>query len=208
MLHKLFPIIIAGLLSTGTLLGQQDNVKWNFWNPEYKCYVGSSAILVANLLPNPPSYYQLNFGYWITPKDVISLEAITWKYPAHTGIPYGSSFDDESEEYPGSIREYGVGVVYQRFLWKGLYTFLQALPLRRIYLDEDDKTIQKGFRLFSTLRLGYHIPLFKNRFFIEPSIAATFWPVDTNVPESFKRQDDKWNKYFLGEPGLHFGFKF
>lgn len=176
--------------------------------PYYRFYIGSSAFVLGNLGADPPSFYQLNFGYRLTPKDVISLEAITWKYDAPLGIPYGPSYGDKSENYPGSIREYGVGAVYQRFLWKDLYTSLQVLPLMRIYLDEDDETIQHGFRLFSTFRVGYHIPLLKNRFFIEPSIAATFWPVSTNVPEEFAAKDEKWNKYFLFEPGFHLGVKF
>ena len=62
--------------------------------------------------------------------------------------------------------------------------------------------------LFMTYRLGYHVQLFKNRFFIEPSVAMTHWPVKTNVPESFARLDSKWPSYFLFEPGLHFGVKF
>jgi hypothetical protein len=199
-------IIAIIFLCVGTLLGQQDNSETN---PYYKkWYVGSSAFMLGNFAPDPPSFYQLNFGYRVTPKDVISLEAITWKNSAPIGIPYGSSFGEDSENYPGSIREYGIGVVYQRFIWKGLYTSLQALPLRTIYLDENDKTIQKGFKLFSTFRIGYHIQLFKNRFFVEPSIAFTYWPVNNNVPLDFKVKDDKWNNYFLFEPGLHFGVKF
>ena len=59
-----------------------------------------------------------------------------------------------------------------------------------------------------TYRLGYHVPLFKNRFFIEPSVAVTHWPINTNVPESFAALEHKWPKYFLLEPGLHFGYKF
>lgn len=35
----------------------------------------------------------------------------------------------EEEEYPGSVREYGLGVAYQRFLWKDAYTAVHALPL-------------------------------------------------------------------------------
>ena len=177
-------------------------------NPKYRRYVGSTTLMVANFLPDPPSLFQLNAGYWLSSKDVISLEVITWTYHAPLGIPYGPTWGNEAEDYPGSIREYGIGVVYQRFLWKRLYTSLQVLPLRRIYRDPDDKSMQRGFQLFSTLRLGYHVPLFKDRFFIEPSLAATFWPVSTNVPAGFKAQDDKWNNYFLGEPGLHFGVKF
>lgn len=59
-----------------------------------------------------------------------------------------------------------------------------------------------------TYRLGYQVALFKNRFFIEPSVAATHCPVNTNVPEAFAKLENKWNNHFLFEPGLHFGVKF
>jgi hypothetical protein len=204
-LQKTILIFMIGFLSLGTLFAQpapKDAC------PSYRCFVGSTAFVLGNLAPDPPSFYQLNIGYRITPKDVISLEAITWTYKAPLGIPYGPSKGDERENYPGSIREYGVGITYQRFLWKGLYASLQVIPLKRIYRDENDQTIQKGFQLFSTFRIGYHIPLFKNRLFIEPSLASTFWPVSTNVPQSFAAKDAKWNRFFLFEPGLHFGLNF
>jgi len=205
MLLKLFPQLIIGLLCIGSVAAQQNK---NDSTRYYECYVGTSAFLLGNLSPNSPSFYQLNVGYRITPKDVVSLELITWKYSAPLGIPYGPSFGDKANNYPGNVREYGVGVVYQRFLWKGLYKSLQVIPLKKIYRDEEDKILQKGFQLFSTLRLGYHISFFKNRCFIEPSIASTFWPISTNVPEDFLAKDKEWNRYFLFEPGLHFGFKF
>ena len=43
-------------------------------------FVGSSAFVLANAFPDPPSFYQLNLGYRLTRKDAISLEAITWMY--------------------------------------------------------------------------------------------------------------------------------
>ena len=45
----------------------------------YKRYfVGSTLFLLGNLSPvNPPGFAQLNLGYRITGKDVISLELIT-----------------------------------------------------------------------------------------------------------------------------------
>ncbi len=204
-LQKKSLVFMIGFLSLGTLFAQpapQDA------SPSYRCFVGSSALVLGNLAADPPSFYQLNIGYRITPKDVISLEAITWTYKAPLGIPFGPSWGDAGENYPGSIREYGIGVTYQRFLWKGLYTSLQVIPFKRIYRDGDKNTIQKGFQLFSTFRIGYHIPLFKNRLFIEPSIASTFWPISTNVPPSFAEKDARWNRFFLFEPGLHFGLNF
>lgn len=203
MRRRIAQAIGIGVLSAGALFGQPGGKG----ALTYPCFVGSSAFILANLAPDPPSFYQLNFWYRVTPQDVISLEVITWKFDAPLGIPYGSSFGDESEEYPGSIREYVIGVVYQRFLWKEVYTSLQVLPLKSTYLDEDDDKIQGGFRLFSTFRLGYHWS-FQDRFFIEPSIASTYWPVTTNVPAAFAEKDKKWNNYFLFEPGLHVGIGF
>ena len=204
MIQRSIQILFAGIVSLGSAFGQLSSN-----DPLYhRCFIGTSAFVLGNLAPDPPSFYQLNFGYRITPKDVLSIEAITWRYDAPLGIPYGPSFDAKSEKYPGSIREYGIGLVYQRFLWKNLYTSLQTIPFTRIYRDESDNFIQRGFQLFMTFRLGYHIQLFKNRFFIEPSVAATCWPVSTNVPEGFAEKDSKWPNYFLFEPGMHVGVKF
>ncbi len=76
------------------------------------------------------------------------------------------------------------------------------------HFDEKNKKIQNGYQLFITYRLGYHIPLFKNRSFEEPGIALSHRLIETNQPESFKAINDKWPKTFFPEPGLHFGVKF
>jgi len=148
----------------------------------------------------------LNNGYRITPKDAIIVEAITWKSHAPLGIPLGQETDEE--KFPGYVRDIGIGVAYQRFLYRGLYSTIHATPSVQQYFTLDDKKIQNGFQLFCTLRLGYHIKLFKNRMFIEPSICATTRPVNTNLPKSFQVQEDKWSKFFIGEPGLYFGINF
>lgn len=172
-------------------------------------FVGSSAFMLMNLVPleDPPFFYQLNYGYRLTTKDVVSVEAITWTYNAPLGIPWGPSYGSEDEAFPGSVRAYGLGVAYQRFLWKGIYAAVHALPMRQIFFDAAGEKIGSGFQLFMTLRAGYHLELFDNRFFVEPSIAATYWPINTNLPASFREKEERWPKYFLFEPGLHFGVK-
>lgn len=171
--------------------------------------VGTSMIMLANLVPmdEPPHFYQLNIGYQLTPQDRLSVEAMTWRYYRPLGIPYGDSFDAPEEAYPGHIREYGIGLDYQRLLWRGVYTSLTAVPFWREYYDTRNQKIGNGSQLFLTLRFGYHFQV-KNRFFIEPSVAFTAWPVKTNVPEGFATMDKKWPSYFLFEPGLHFGLLF
>ncbi len=171
-----------------------------------KFYVGSTFTMLGNFVPGPaPKFVQLNIGYRITPKDVISIEAKTWNYHWPLGIPYGKDYEAPAEKYPGYAKEFGIGIVYQRFLWKGAYASVDASNMSVNYMDENNKKIQNGYTLFMTYRLGYHFQFFKNRFFIEPSIAMTHWPVKTNVPESFARLEDDWPNYFLFEPGLHFG---
>lgn len=138
-------------------------------DPAYKKYfVGSSLFMLGNLATrNKPDFVQLNFGYRITTKDVVSIELITWKYAWPLGIPYGKSFEAQEEKYPGYVREVGVALAYQRFLWKGAYAAAHAFNARQTYFDEDNKKIQNGYQLFMTYRIGYHIQLFKNSFFIE-----------------------------------------
>lgn len=171
-------------------------------------FVGTSLFMAMNAAVDPsPGFYQLNAGYWLTKKDVISVEAITWAYHRALGTPWGPDMSDPAQAYPGYVRAYGVGVAYQRYLWQGLYAAMHALPLLQQFKAPDGKTIQEGFQLFMTLRLGYHFSFCDDHVFIEPSIAVTHWPVNTNVPADFARLDNRWSSYFI-EPGLHVGFKF
>lgn len=172
-------------------------------------YVGTSLFMLANLVPDdhPPVFFQLNAGYELTPDDRLSIEAITWRYYHPLGIPYGESQGSDAEAYPGHVREHGVGLAYQRSLWEGIFSSISVVPFLRQYHDASGDKIGDGFQLFVTLRAGYHLRLW-DRVFIEPSIAATCWPVSTNVPAGFAAQDAKWPSYFLLEPGLHAGVVF
>lgn len=176
-----------------------------------KFHVGSSAFMLMNFNTNDPDaaeFYQLNLGYQLTAKNVISMEAATWKYAWPLGIPYGKSKTALAEKYPGYVRTFGIAFVYQHFWWKGAYTSIHAMNALQRYMDKDNQHMRNGYQLFMTYRLGYHFPLFKDRFFIEPSLAITHWPISTNVPEAFAALEKKWPNYFLFEPGLHVGMRF
>lgn len=175
-----------------------------------KFFIGSSFIMLANLVldEDSPEFVQLNLGYRFTPKDVISLELTTWKYSWSLGIPYGEFFDAPEEKFPGYIREYGFALGYQHFWWKGLYTSIHVMSAWQSFVNDNDNKIDNGFQFFNTYRLGYNFSFFKNRFFIQPSIAVTHRTYHSQMPDSFKKLDDKWSKFFFGEPGLHFGINF
>lgn len=170
-------------------------------------FLSSSLFMVANLFPNPPRFFQLNYGRRLTDNDTLLIEAITWTYDAPLGIPWGPDFEDPQHDFPGYVRDIGVGVAYQRFWWRGLFSTVHATPFYQTYHDPDRDRIQAGFQLFVVGRLGYHFSLRGGRAFIEPSVACTSWPINTNLPDGFAALEDRWPSYFLAEPGLNIGFR-
>jgi hypothetical protein len=173
-------------------------------------FVGSTLFLLGNFATtNKPEFAQLNVGYRITGRDVISIEFITWKYAWPLGINpfFSKSYGKLEEKFPGYIRDYGFALAYQRFFWKGLYTAVHIMPMRQTFVDDSDNKVDSGFQIFNSYRIGYHIKLFKDKFFIQPSIGIAGRPYHTEMPDGFKQKDDKWPKY-TPEPGLHIGFNF
>lgn len=197
-------ILLASNLQANAQYAEQDST-YRRW------FIGSTIFLLGNFATtNPPDFVQLNVGYRITGKDVITLEPKTWKYAWPNGIhPFlNSSYGKPEEKFPGYVREYGISIAYQRFLWKGLYADLNVMPSLQDFVSDKGKKIDNGFQIFNTYRIGYHIKLFKDRFFIQPSFAMTHRAYHTQLPDGFKQLDDKWPKIVFPEPGLHFGFNF
>ncbi len=154
-------------------------------------------------------HYELHVGYKLTQNDNIGIKLATWKMFAPMGMPMQEQLKfDEQNFYPGRVRESGIGVTYQRMLWKGLFATIEALPQLKTYINENNNKIGNGFKLYITFHVGYHISFFKDRLYLEPQIHCNYWPIDTNTPQRFRAMDDKWNNYFLFEPDLYIGFKF
>lgn len=205
MRKKVFLLVTAFTFIFSSVYGQ--NVAKDSIYKKY--FIGSTFFMLGNLSSkNKPDFVQLNLGYRISQKDVVSVEAKTWKYAWSLGIPYGNSFEADDEKFPGYIREYGIALTYQRFLWKGLYAQIHVMNAKQTFVDNNGKKIGNGYQMFNQYRLGYQIKLFKNVFFIEPSLAITHRPIQSKMPEAFAKLNDKWPNYFIGEPGLHFGFNF
>jgi hypothetical protein len=70
-------------------------------------------------------------------------------------------------------------------LWKGLYTAVHAMNSSQKYYDSINNKIQKGYQLFMTYRVGYHIQFFSDHFFIQPGTALTHRSIETNQPQRF-----------------------
>lgn len=196
-------LILTSTLQVTAQYAKQDSTykKW---------FVGSTLFLLGNFAPiNAPNFAQLNLGYRITGKDVISLELITWKSQWPLGINpiYNKVYGTPEEKFPGYIRDFGIGLAYQRFFWKGLYGAVHVMPMLQKYVSKNGDNAGNGFMIFNTYRVGYHIKLFKDKFFLEPSVGIAGRPYHTKMPDDFKQKDDKWPKW-TPEPGLHFGYNF
>lgn len=179
--------------------------------PSYKFSLNTTWLSLVNFGPEATNtrHYEFHLKYQCSPKSKIGIKFATWKLFAPMGIPlWDPHLMKESEFYPGRLHEDGLGISYQRFLWKGLFTTVEILPQLKTYRDENKKKVGTGFKLYTSYHVGYHIPMFKNRMFIEPQIHCQYWPIDTNIPESFKVLDDQWNNYFLLEPNIYIGVKF
>lgn len=178
--------------------------------PYHKFSVSTPWLTFANFGPEETNTYMCEFhlGYKITPKDRIEIKVASWSLFEPMAIPWGPHKMQESEAYPGRLEENGIGITYQRLLWKGLFTQIEILPLWKTYLDENKKKIDDGFKLYTSYHLGYHIPLFNNRFYLEPQVHCNYWPIDSKAPQSFQEKESKWNNYFLFEPNLYIGINF
>jgi len=196
-----FALLLASSLQINARNAPQDST-FKRW------YVGSTMYLLGNFdKTNNPEYIQLNAGYRITPKDVVLFKFKRSVYNWPLGIPWGKLFDGQRETYQGHARILAPTIGYQRFWWKGVYTSVHALNAFEKYIDENNKKIGNGYTLYLDFYLGYQIKFFKNRFFFEPAIGISYWPVRINDPESFKAVEKKWPNYFI-QPGFDFGFNF
>ena len=181
----------------------------------YRIRVSTTWLSFANFGEEKTNtqHYEVHLKYSLTSKDIVGVKFATWSLFQPMGILWWDGLLDklesESEFYPGRLREIGLGVTYQRMVWKGLFVTIEILPQFKTYLDENNTRIGNGFKLYTSYHIGYHIPLFeKKNIFIEPQIHFQNWMIDTNTPSEFKSLDDKWRNYFLFEPNLYIGIKF
>jgi hypothetical protein len=190
--------------------GQQSEIN-------YKYRLSTPVITLGNIGKGGErtntQHVELHVKRQLSRKDIIGIKFATWRLFQPMGILWWDGLldkiDSQSEFYPGYLRETGLGVSYQRMLWKGLFATVEILPQLKTYLTEDNTKIANGFKLYTSYHIGYHIAFGKKkRFFIEPQIHSQNWIVDTKTPAAFKALDKKWRTYFLFEPNIYFGINF
>jgi len=65
-MQKKISVIVLALISANICQVKAQDVKKN--STFRRCFIGSSGFILSNLVPqdNPPHFYQLNVGYWLT----------------------------------------------------------------------------------------------------------------------------------------------
>ena len=193
------------ILSLALLLGMAPPIRAEPASDNGRWAVGTSAWMIANAFPDPPHFYYLEVDRMFGARNGLVVEALTWTYRAPIGIPYWSSFGDSAQEYPGFVRSVGVGVGWRRSLYRGLNASVRAFNLLQQYY-EDDRPRKTGYQLFLQTRLGWRWNRPAPGFWIEPSVAFNWWPLEVGRPASFRAMDDRWPSYFLFEPWLNAGW--
>jgi hypothetical protein len=175
---------------------------------ESRLSLEASAWMVMNLFPDSADFYQFTLGYWPDGKDAFFLNGVTWKYGAPIGIPMTSpQFGNPAQDYPGYVRAFGLGLGYQRMLWKGLFAAAYATPFVQVFRAADGGDLGTGFQLYLQAQAGYQIDLYKGRFFVKPFLSCNWWPINTGFPPSFHEKEDRWPDYYLFEPHLNLGVR-
>jgi len=143
-------LFLSSLLFLSTIsFAQSDSLK-----NDYKFSVCTTWLSFSNWEEEKTNIqmYEFHFNYKLTQKDKIGIKFATWKLFRPMGILWWEDAltMNESEFYPGRLRETGIGVTYQRMIWKGLFATVEILPLCKTYLDENKKTICNGFKLYTS----------------------------------------------------------
>lgn len=183
------------------------------WRVSMPYFVPESLILSSWNDHTSTQHIELHVKRNLDNKNIIGVKFAHFRLFQPMGITWWDGLLDKietkSEYYPGHVRTIGLGLSYQRMLWKGLFATAEVLPQMLTYLDENADKIVNGFKLYTSYHLGYHIAFGKKKhFFIEPQINCMLWTSDNNSPNGFKQLNDKWRNYFLLEPQIYLGWNF
>ncbi len=204
-------VSISAFAQTNSSTDKEDEVayKWQVSMP----YIVPDEIIYGYDKRTSIQMVELHVKRNLDNKNIVGVKFATWRLFQPMGILWWEGLLDKiesgSDYYDGYLRETGIGISYQRMLWKGLFGSIEVLPQIQTYTDLDGNKIKNGFKVYNSYHLGYHFTIGKKkRFFIEPQVHVNQWMFDNNSPEGFKEFDDKYGNVFLFEPNIYLGWNF
>ena len=216
-LRNIFIILIT--FFSLNVFGQSTEKPTQSKEVKHKYRISFPMIIVPQLIQDDwndrkhTQHIELHIKRDLDGKNIVGVKLATWRLFQPMGIQFSDGLldklDTETEFYPGHVREYGIGISYQRMLWKGLFATVEVLPQFQDYVDLDGNKIDNGFKLYNSYHLGYHFAFGgQKQFFVEPQLHVNQWMFESDAPEGFAELDDRWDDYFLFEPNLYLGIKF
>ncbi|MGB6037907.1 MAG: hypothetical protein WBG42_16650 [Cryomorphaceae bacterium] len=212
-------IILILALSSFKVIAQNDFGPKPDNEVKHKYRISVPGIILPQLVMDPwddrqhTQHIEIHVKRNLDNKNIVGVKLATWRLFQPMGIQFSDGLldklDTEEEFYPGYVRESGIGVSYQRMIWKGLFATVEVLPQFQRYEDLDGNKVGDGFKLYNSYHLGYHFAFGgQKQFFVEPQLHVNQWMFESEAPDGFKELDDKWDDYFLFEPNIYLGLKF
>jgi hypothetical protein len=170
----LFFCTLSAFAQTNSSVDKEPEVAHK-WRVSLPYFVPEGLSWIPGTIEQVHNTWSLHVKRNLDNKNIIGLKFASWRLFQPMGITWWDGLLDkleaESEFYPGHVRETGIGVTYQRMLWKGLFATVEVLPQFQTYMDLDGDKIGNDFKLYTSYHLGYHLAFGKKkRFFIEPQV--------------------------------------
>jgi len=147
-------LLIIGLtLCTLNVFAQSNKESLKNNDTDLKYRVSFPAIILGNIGKGGErtntQHIEFHVKRELDSKNIIGVKFATWRLFQPMGIQWWGGLldkiDSETEFYPGYLRETGIGISYQRMLWKGLFASVEVLPQYKTYLDLNNKKNSKWF---------------------------------------------------------------
>lgn len=142
-MKNLFTILL--LSCTLSALAQKSSPEGTTTEVKYKYRVSIPYFVPEGLIVSSwhdrtsTQHLELHVKRNLDNKNIIGLKFAHFRLFQPMGITWWDGLLDkiesESEYYPGHVRTAGVGITYQRMLWKGLFATAEVLPQFQTYLD-------------------------------------------------------------------------
>jgi len=212
-------IILILALSSFKVIAQNDFGPKSENDVDHRYRISVPGIILPQLFMDPwddrqhTQHIEIHVKRNLDNKNIVGVKLATWRLFQPMGIQFSDGLldklDTEEEFYPGHVRESGIGISYQRMIWKGLFATVEVLPQFQRYEDLDGNKVGDGFKLYNSYHLGYHFAFGgQKQFFLEPQLHVNQWMFESDAPEGFAELDDRWDDYFLFEPNIYLGVKF
>ena len=155
-MKNLFTILM--LTCTLSAFAQKNATSGKGAEVDYKWRVSTPGFIITDLVDGgwndriSIQMLELHVKRNLDNKNIIGVKLATWRLFQPMGIQWWDGLldkvDSETEFYPGHVYDRGIGITYQRMLWKGLFATVEVLPQFQTYVDLDGNKLGNDFKIY------------------------------------------------------------